>query len=645
MKRRSRPTRKRPWWVRALTWLGVTLALLWMLVNTLLLFVLRDSLSIARDMVWSAVQEGIPAVINRAEQATVIRPAVPYWVHPPAYRGKAFAFSSGRPTLVVLLHGATRPPSPKGVVGTLAGARAYWGFDYVASLLGSRELETFGGVSLSKETWRTAALDDAIPANHLIRVRGVGNGRYVMLTARDGSDYLGPQTGAAVTQIEALYRVAARQLGDAPQLVLLAHSMGGLVSRYMLSNPQVRAPDFALSETVRAKAAFLRDRTLYLITEATPHLGSPAADNALLIESITAFSNAQLERWDITLSDRELDLHRALLGPLRPYQGSTQHLRRDVLTELNRPRLGLLAPEHARRSDGSLVPVYALSGRSPAGGALDNPNIDMEAELNLIGLEGQRLGIGNKFLGDTFSMIVTDYVLYNFPGLASGWGDVPPGLSALDKVTRYSLFETPVSVGETPVTFRLATFPTYYLTTNWQREGTSPQAVETLGGWIESLVAKNERDIEPIIAQASPNTPLDTLRARYIGADADFRRSGGPTGDGAIDSDGVVGLDSGLGFFLGGGVPEYFSHEKLWRVGDKRLRGSWYRIYDERYASNLSRTFPWEWGNHAFMQYSSETGRWLARTILDSAGPYVGPEPISRWTSGAQTSGSQATGP
>lgn len=618
--------------MRGLLALGVTLALVWILVNTFLLFALRDGLSVAKDILLSVVQEGIPTVMSRAEQTTATRPAVPYWVHPPVYRGTAFAFSPERPTLIVLLHGATRPSTPEGTVGTLAGARAYWGFDYVASLLGSRELETFSGVPLSGTTWRTAALEDAVSANHLIRARNVPGNRYVMLTYRDGSDYLGPQTVAALTQIERLYQEAARQLRDAPQLVLLGHSMGGLVSRYILSNPQVRAPNFALSSEARAKADFVRDRTLYLITEATPHLGSLAADHALLIESLTSFSNTLLERWNITLSEDDLELHRTLLGFLRPYQGSTQHLRRDVLAELNRPGLGLLSPDHARRSDGSLVPVYTLSGRSPAGGSLDNPNVDMEAELSLIGLEGKRLGVGSKFLVDTLSMIFTDYVLYNFPGLASGWGDVPPGLEALDRVRRFSLFQSQMRVGQgaESVGFGLETFPTYYLTARWESDAPLSNPVHTLEAWLEKLVSPETRDIEPFI-ERDETADLDTLRARYAGSDALYQRSSGAVGDGFIDSDGVVSLDSGLGLFLGSQAPEYFSHERLWSVGTERVRGSWYRIYDGRYPRGPAGTFPWEWGNHAFMQYSGATGRWLAQTILDEAGPYVGPASISSW--------------
>ena len=103
------------------------------------------------------------------------------------------------------------------------------------------------------------------------------------------------------------------------------------------------------------------------------------------------------------------------------------------------------------------------------------------------------------------------------------------------------------------------------------------------------------------------------------------------TSDGFIDGDGVVSLDSGLGLYLGTPEPYYFSHDRTWEVGDGRERGSWYRIYDDRYPAGRDGYFPWEWGNHSFMQYQPEIAAWLRDQILVQAGPYVGQGVVSQW--------------
>ncbi|CAA9571435.1 MAG: hypothetical protein AVDCRST_MAG86-1701 [uncultured Truepera sp.] len=628
----------RPWWVRLLIGMAATLVVFVALLTFGVIYALREARSLAGDIFTSLIEEGIPTVINRAATTSVELPVVPYRVHPTRYEGESFPFSEDRPTIIVLLHGATRSPAPNAVTGTLAGSRAYWGYDFVAGLLGSDELETLDGITLDRETWRTAALGDA-PAHHLIRAAEEADSRLVMITHRDGSDYLGPQTTAVVEQVHALHRYARARLGKEPQLILLAHSMGGLVSRYLLSNPEVRAPNFSLSKGVRVKADFLRDRTLYLITEATPHLGSLAADNALLIERLTAFQNDILERWNIEVDPQEIDLHHSLIGFLRAGQPSTEHLRTDTLAELNHPDRGLLAPQHARRTDGSLIPIYTLSGRSPAGGFFDNPNVDLGTEVQLLEFVGERTRLGDKLLFDTLSMVLTDYLLYNFPGLTHGWGKVPQGLAELDRVGRFSAFSSQVVLtppDQPERILKLEAFPVYYLQHRWDAIAPSSDTTRALQDWLAYALQEAIRPITPLLEVASPTTPLDTIRGRYVGTDAAYAGiPGAANPDGYIDSDGVVGLDSGLGLFLGTAAPEYFSHERVWPVGGKSFQGSWYRIFDGRYPQRTDEAFPWDWGNHGLVQYSGEVAAWISEHILADAGPYVGQATLSGWKAAA----------
>ncbi len=570
------------------------------------------------------VHDLLPTVLERSQTVSITAPVIPTWTKAQTYTGKAFPFSPDKPTVIVLLHGATRTPQPEGITGTLKGARAYWGYSFVTGLLGTDTLQTLSGTALTPETWQTEAISNTSPDDHI--VQAPENSRhYVLLTHRNGSAFLGPQTVEAVGQMYELYQHLRQTLGEEPQLILLAHSMGGLVGRYLLSNPEVSDPTFALDDETRKQADFLRDRTLYLVTLSTPHTGSLAADNALTIEKATALTDKVLKRFELT---REEDPQRLAMGFLRAYQDSTQHLRTDTLAALNKPG-GLLEPHHARRTDGTLLPIYTLSGRSPAGGFFANPNVDLEAELTLLDVDSNRLGLKSKLLTDALNMIVSDYMMSNFPGLSHGWGDVPPDLAFLDKVRRYTPFKREVTiVASQKVLFE--GFPTYYLNHAWQGLKDEPVSPGNIEVWLEYLFPERNVMMDELLLE-SPDTPLDTLREEYTHSKTSYHAANGPISDGYIDSDGVVSLDSGLGLFLGTEESDYFSHEKVWQNEGETLRGSWYRIFDSRYPQDKEGVFPWEWGNHSFVQYSPEVATWLKQTILERAGPYVGAEVVSTW--------------
>jgi pimeloyl-ACP methyl ester carboxylesterase len=569
------------------------------------------------------VHDMLPAAIERGETATLPLPKIPVWTRTQTYTGTTFTFSWDKPTVIVLLHGATRTPQPDGITGTLQGARAYWGYSFVAGLLETQTLQTLNGTKLSTETWQTKAINDALADDHILQATNSKN--YIMLTHRNGSAFLGPQTTEVVKQIYDLYQHLAKTLDEEPQLILIAHSMGGLVSRYLLSNPEVADPAFALDTTTRQQTDFLRDRTLYLITLSTPHTGSRAADNALTIEKVTALTDKVLKRFELSHED---DPQRLAMGFLRAYQDSTHHLRTETLAKLNAPG-GLLEPRHARRTDGTLVPIYALSGRSPAGGFFENPNIDLEAELTLLDTESQRLGLNSKLLTDSLNMIVSDYMMSNFPGLSHGWGEAITDLPFLDKVRRYTPLKREVKI-EPGNIVPFEGFPTYYLNHDWQGLRDKPVSAASIAVWLEYLFPERDTTMDDLLT-ASPDVPLETLRETYVSARASYTSKDESVSDGFIDSDGVVSLDSGLGLFLGTTESDYFSHDKLWQLGNDQERGSWYRIFDERYPQDETGAFPWEWGNHSFVQYSPDVAQWLETNILEKAGPYVGSKQLSQW--------------
>lgn len=635
MRRRQKvkPPPKRRWLKRILV--GCVLSLIIPIVL----------LVVAGVLIYQGIQRGseafvhelLPAVLERGQDIAIPAPDVPNWTKDQLYTGTSFAFSPDKPTVIVLLHGATRTPEPEGITGTLQGARAYWGYSFVAGLLESETLETLNGTTLTPEIWQTEAIVNENANDHILQndhsLQGDNHSNYyVMLTHRNGSAYLGPQTTEAVNQIYELYQHLSETLGEEPQLVLMAHSMGGLVSRYLLSNPEVDDDAFLLQDETRNRANFLRDHTLYLITLSTPHTGSLAADNALTIEKATALTDKVLARFELS---KEEDPQRLAMGFLRAYQDSTQHLRTDTLAALNK-RGGLLEPHHARRTDGTLVPIYALSGRSPAGGFFDNPNVDLGAELTLLDFDSNRLGLKSKLLTDSLNMIVSDYMMSNFPGLPHGWGEAKTDLPFLDKVRRYTPFKRDVKIDPTQVV-PFESFPTYYLSHAWQGLKDKPVSPANIEVWLEYLLPERDTGMD-VLLEDKLDTQLETLREEYVGNRPSYKASADkPISDGYIDSDGVVSLDSGLGLFLGTLESEYFSHEKVWQVdgetGDsKTMRGSWYRIFDNRYFQDETGAFPWEWGNHSSVQYNPEVAEWLRVNVIEQAGPYVGEPPVSLWT-------------
>ena len=89
------------------------------------------------------------------------------------------------------------------------------------------------------------------------------------------------------------------------------------------------------------------------------------------------------------------------------------------------------------------------------------------------------------------------------------------------------------------------------------------------------------------------------------------------------DTDGMVGMNSALGLQLGTATIGYFDHTKLWKVKGRKVRGSWYRLYNG----------PWDRNNHADMRDDGHTGRWLYHHVIRNAGPLVGADRWSDWPS------------
>jgi len=590
-------------------------------------------------------------------------PEVPRWplTEPASLRPGAtpFPFAPERPTLVVLLHGMTGSIELEPDVGTHAYARRYWGYHFVQALLGDRAPRLPDGEPLTAAGWWDDPPDGADPRDALLVAAEDGPARAVLLVTRDGSRGLGEQVIEAAAQIEAGIAHYRAWLADAasaaaddpeaglsePQLVLIGHSFGGLVGRYLLTNPPVDGGPFATDDATRARADDIRDRTLYLVTLGTPHEGSAAADRAMLLAVVhqalreeVIQEGAFARRWLLPLLDQGATL-------LRLEDPVTEHLRTDVWAALNEPDGGLLAAHRARRSDGTPVPVYALAARTPGGHFFVDPLVSERIELELATWYAERLDLPPAFyLEFLLQMLLADPTMSALGLPERGWGraaDHPAPTEVLDRVTRAPTAPERIVFGppEARVAVELAGRVDYlrgpYVgeieTRSWPtrlwclvvRCGDEPGVIDV--GSIDDL------DLSDVEA-ATVDVVRDLLLGREPPGDTPpLAQAAGRIGDGEIDSDGVVPVDSALGYLLGtspgAGEGPYLAAGRSWTVGGESLSGSWYRpdVVDPEAA------LPWTYLHHVDLQWAPTVASWIAERLLDVAGPEPRDGDVSGW--------------
>ncbi|MBM4027229.1 MAG: hypothetical protein FJ280_17750, partial [Planctomycetes bacterium] len=503
-------------------------------------------------------------------------------------------FGPLRPKLIVLVHGqAARRDA---VCGHLTYARKEWGFKFVRGLLGAGagDLYTFSNVRLNEQTWpegayyvpplgqniARVAVDDNNINDHCISTTATRRDLSVMLTYRDGSQSLAAQASELVNQIFRMYNQTFS--GDQePQIALVGHSMGGLASRYLLSNP------FPVTTKEHFRANFLRNRALYVVTLATPHEGSRLADWTREIADFLQSNPPLLQKfYEATGLTSARQFWLTTLTVVN--DPSTQDLKTSSMFQMNQ---GVMAPHRAIRADGTGIPIYALCGRSPGGGYLNSSTLqtlsfrnDVRRTYEVLGCVGFDLGVKSS------------------PG--NGWGPPPSGSDNLDWVQRISLRQIVdqrvaaverslhpclraivdrlggLSMVGALVSFD-ASFPVY-LDRRWETylaevqvpfkhwacgEFRVPWAdcqsldLECLKRFLLNLGYNLEQlasCLNPANWQLRETVSIPCVKVRPV---ANTRGA-----DGEIDDDGLVSLDSGLGLRLGTSTLEYFDHTKSWLV-------------------------------------------------------------------------------
>lgn len=531
----------------------------------------------------------------------------------------SFPFANTRPICVVLIHGitgfpesATTTPRP----GTLKHARYYWQPEFVRGLMGvtsDNPICFTNATEMLPSNWESAACRDAVGSDHLMSATGKpdpANNFYpflsVMFTHRDGSKPLANQTADAAAQIKSIYQASFGSWPEEkqPQLVLLCHSGGGLVARAICSTQEtlgggrsgswpvdrpIIARGFNLTE--RENMNFVRRRTMYITTLSTPHEGAQVAQVANQVGQYIQF----------VPGIGETDPDAPILAELSPPN----------MLAYNRNQLH---PSKCKRPDGSAIPLYCIGGRAPGGPEyfadpnqhdLDLGTPDGGIRFRKDELEEVRTDRSNRREFEAYGLMKADYATQAIWAAAFGnplnptsmlaYGPCPadnPGLDIVRTMDVHYGFMNDGSLG-TPnynaaniaIGLRL-----FYLRNNW-----APVMKTSLG-----------------ISHPSGR----------------FRNLGRTTqGDGVIDCDGFVPINSALGAKLGTNTTNAFDHT---------TGGSWYRFY----RSGA------DYHNHGSITRSESVGTWLRQNITGchaanqllgfvrtdiAAGPRVSTGRVSTW--------------
>lgn len=512
---------------------------------------------------------------------------------------QTYPFHQDKPKVAILIHGITPDPKTengkKQKVGRHQHPQFYWGFDFIRLLLGSpidqtpealvqtnNGLRPFGFSQVKWADHRKSIIPQHINTSAALLI---SNGRDrkldVMVTYRDGSDYAQEQLIQTIDQIYDSYQSQYGQLAaeKQPQIYLIAHSFGGILSRIILSEEAYKQFPKLDEEKIK-KARFIRDRTVSLTTLSTPHQASPLInDSKKKSEDLLKLAH-RVEQMDgqITLDNFDIKiptggLNQSLASMIRSFEqewieGSRKCIQSmSAMDDLNE----WLQPQFALRSDGQLIPIYTLSGSNPGHVFFLSPRPAVRAQqFSLLGIPLGRLDLNSNNFTDLLGVKDMGYdktckesALLAFLELGSknlldfpkgSWEQVYPGFKDGDKFTN----------------------PLY------SKEFFSTSKFNFINEW-------------PLYGALT-----------YPGIDFPYQS------DGYFDSDGFVGFESGHGLKLGTDEIAYFANYKTYTLDGKNKNGSWYRILGDRYGQS----FPWDYDNHRSICFNPGNAAFIKNYIL-----------------------------
>lgn len=264
---------------------------------------------------------------------------------------------------------------------------------------------------------------------------------------------------------------------ETPQIIFVAQSFGGLATRFALSNPTDASiaglnPDgINLCPEDHARMDYLRNRTTYALTLATPHEGSFLSEVG---EPAKVFLRDALSDIDAGLANADNELARMSMSiedlaglvletPPNIIETSRAQIR-DLLALLDTPALrdmkldnmvrwntGPISPDRARRTEaspmvgaaGELIPIYVTLARSPGSTAFDSPLIRegfevYDAELPKVQGWIKSTSIDSQFLVTQFSDV----------GFGAVDGPLAPHVNVLDRRARIFDLSDPTAAAE-----------------------------------------------------------------------------------------------------------------------------------------------------------------------------------------------------
>ncbi len=531
----------------------------------------------------------------------------------------------GRNKVAVLIHGITSPPqnAPSEHIGEMGHTGHYWGYDFISGVAGSTyapgmgpsgephtlamtAAQASGGLSVasvSREAWNTCGnlspaggacpVTDGLPAGARGDLAPVfsrsapawtepdanrsGYGwTAVMVTFRDGSLHLAQQLPAAIDQIYDTYEAhfAALPTDQQPQLYLLGHSYGGVVSRALTTpmDPAERTPlaPNQLTDEQQRRAAFLRDRIVLVGTLSTPHEGAPTPDYANtmtdMVRGLGDEARSQVDNLpDAAFGSPAPTRNQVVDGLADGVQAAVEFISgyRDVFDDIEAQataNLTFLAPTRAVRSDGSPIPLYTMSGRLPGDRFFWKPRALLENT-------GSETFDRNNYLVSRLDMI--DVMKSGRAGKEAG------GLLAIELLI--------------------------------QRLGIG---VEPGHPWGRTRDAAMDKTAVPRYSHPESLGNLYTEGKRLAVRLLSYRSGYGFHSDGDVDSDGLVSVTSGHGTSLN--AP------------------SWYRTH-----TGYGGWMPWDVDNHGSLMFNPGNGAWIHNHLLRKAGPLAGPELWSDWPNDA----------
>ena len=433
----------------------------------------------------------IPGITPPLEDATIVR--------------------APRPRIVVLVHGMQLNDGTH-EDGELITGHGYWSFEFAQGILGAepdQPLFDFTGHQYpSQENWTEYAegiiLSEGFEGHAFTALEPISPApRFgevwldqapeeppmlsVMMTARNASVGLLLQTAQATDQMERLLgwyheRFAGyldRRCRCEPELVLVAHSQGGHVSRVWLSSAKVDPVDDELnpdhvdfSKAQEQTMSLIRDTTVFLATLGTPHDGTIFASRGWAVYGdIDSSVTTLIEDPSVTTLSDEVESIEAGINEIRsviPFNSpisdlaSVKNAAIDLLDSMPNSVRDLtikymfaingdfLHPMYARRSqkaDSRLgngtshkyIPIYAFGGRSP--GSTHLVDYDLVAGFDGVLSDSEGTGI--------LLMVGIDRWMASY---ATGWGslggDHADFSGRLDRVDRTDLRDVEALVDE-----------------------------------------------------------------------------------------------------------------------------------------------------------------------------------------------------